>query len=148
MAKKLRKVKFRDTFDELKEIVSRTCILGDWVENRKVKQTFLPTNGGEINWWPSGKIEFKGDPEQITILSVSLRFGRLARDRAMYFCRGNRNGRCCDASILMPQVKKALAKSGQCLVLLNNKLRICDESERDDYRKLVAKGEDISFQEM
>ena len=48
----------------------------------------------------------------------------------------------------MPQVKKALAKSGQCLVLLNNKLRICDESERDDYRKLVAKGEDISFQEM
>lgn len=142
-----KKAKICVTFDVLKDVVSRTGILGEWVKGRKRKQTFRATEGGDINWWPGGRIEFKGDPVQRAILSVSFGFGKLLREQAMYY-RANLSGKCCKANKLLPQILMVLAKSGQHIVLINNKICVLDEHELDNYRRLVAKGADINYREL
>lgn len=160
MAKKVRNLKFIGTFEEIQDVVKRTGILGKWVPNRKAKQTYLPVMGGEIDWsTSSGKIKFTGPPVQKATLEVSFRLMRFVGKERSMCCRNNLNycnqlntaeldGCSCEACFLLPQLIMALSNSGQYPVLLNDELRVLDKSERDDYRKSVAKGRAIHYREL
>src|SRR6185369_16202508 len=53
------KKKFNGTIEELRCLVTATKIQGIW-HSDGTKHTFRSIDGGILNWWPTGTIQFQG----------------------------------------------------------------------------------------
>lgn len=66
------KQKYTGTIDELKALIESTGIQGELQSDRKGMQTFRSVDGGVLNWWSNGTIQFQGKPDAKAILELSL----------------------------------------------------------------------------
>ena len=65
--------KFKGTFDELKKVVVKTGLQGEW-ESEGVKKTFRTWENGVLNWWKStGTIQFQGKDIARTALEKAVK---------------------------------------------------------------------------
>jgi hypothetical protein len=61
-------IKFHGTIEELKYLVKSADITGNWSVDRSGKHTFRSTEGGVLNWWTNGTVNFQGkDYAQLTL---------------------------------------------------------------------------------
>lgn len=54
-------MKFRGSFEDLKAVVKSSGARGTWNPGGSGGNTFLSFDGGIINWWPTGTIQFQGN---------------------------------------------------------------------------------------
>jgi hypothetical protein len=67
--------KYHGTIDELKSLVSSTGIPGEWHASMGGKHIFRTLDGGVLNWWPNGTVQFQGKPDARALLERSLYAG-------------------------------------------------------------------------
>lgn len=53
-------LKFRGTIEDLKKLVKSAGITGNWSVDSSGKRTFRSIEGGILNWWTNGTINFQG----------------------------------------------------------------------------------------
>lgn len=65
--------KYRGAIEELKELIERAGIRGDWDEDGQGKHSFRGTEAGVINWWPStGTLNVQGPADAKAKLEAAL----------------------------------------------------------------------------
>ena len=65
-------MKFIGTIEELKYLVNSTGIRGKWSEDGLGKHTYRSSEGGVLNWWTNGTVNFQGTANAMSILKRSL----------------------------------------------------------------------------
>lgn len=65
-------MKFDGTIEELKYLVKSTGIRGKWSEDGSGKHTYRSTEGGVLNWWTNGTVNFQGKTHAQLMLKRSL----------------------------------------------------------------------------
>lgn len=66
------KLKYRGTIAELKSLVKSVGIRGNWKPGGAGKYTFRSPEGGILNWWTTGTVNFQGKDYGLSILERSL----------------------------------------------------------------------------
>lgn len=69
---KLKPAKFKGTIEELKALVKDAGISGNWRPDGQGKYTFRSPEGGILNWWTNGTVNFQGQDYGRSILERSL----------------------------------------------------------------------------
>lgn len=65
--------KYRGTIEELKDLVERAGIRGDWNDDGQGKHSFRSKEAGVLNWWPStGTLNLQGTADAKSRLEAAL----------------------------------------------------------------------------
>ncbi len=155
--------KFRGTVEDLKKQVMATEIPGEWKAGGSGMQTFRSEDGGILNWWPSGTIQFQGEPDASTnleqsfnaLLSTSQGDAKpckskesltvplaISRPQIIFSNDGSKS------DSFMLELKAAFKRSGLIIMQLNGSKYIVTESDYDNYRSLNRIGLQLDVQKL
>ena len=156
-------LKFHGTVEDLKKLVMTTEIPGEWKAGGSGMQTFRSDDGGILNWWPSGTIQFQGEPDASTNLEQSFNALLSTSQGDAKPCK-SRESLPVPLAISRPQIifsddspktdsfmlelKEAFARSGLIIMQLNGSNYIVTESEYDNYRSLNRIGLQLNVQRL
>jgi hypothetical protein len=136
---------------------------GEW-QSEGGKQTFRSLEGGILNWWPNGTIQFQGKADEKSNLERLVQKALTAKQSNMEPDKVNPKGSgpvipprsesytlevcCCESAALLKRVKYSLSDLGLTIMLINDSSEVVREIEYDHYCSLVERGSEVHIREL